>query len=470
MLSNRLVQTVVALAFLALSLLVAMTAESADPQTEPESSHVQRFTPSVFVLPKMIGREKKPRFFGESDRRDGWGILNLLVGKDGKTLESKVMLSTGYKSLDEWALKIHESAMWSPATSNGLPIDYRGIVKYHVSFKEPPNASESIIRSFKIIAAAIRSGDRATADAQLAIMKSNNNKNCADYALTELADYEFQKQWGDAFSQYDALSHALADGQSGYTGLKTDFYEYAVVSYLKLNVTLGRLKDALMFYESLDDKTASKIKLKLASLVASINEVRFSDKSIAVNIRLNETGYGRLSLLRRAFEIQDGFGNISKISLSCDTGEVQLKIMDSYVYKVDGPAGNCQLFIQGKPGGKVVFIEHPIQKAVAMATPLENNSVIVAPGTIAPLDHKLFDHDPLILSPVNAGAGLSQSTSNLPLSTHSEDHEVTPANEIALKSTDQMAQKLQTLYRLLKEGVITQVDFDKKKSEILKAM
>jgi TonB family protein len=75
---------------------------------------------------------QKPDYPAASKRLEEEGIVNLkfLVGADGKVLESKVEKSSGFRRLDEAAIKGLSKCVFQPAIKDGVPVESYASMKF----------------------------------------------------------------------------------------------------------------------------------------------------------------------------------------------------------------------------------------------------------------------------------------------------------------------------------------------------
>jgi|GEM_PF-6637340 len=107
--------------------------KSKPTQTEKPISTTASVSPksvqSIVTLPstKATASNNTPPQYPKLSRRlkeKGIVQLQLTVKRDGRVAEISVHTSSGYKRLDEAALKAVQSWRYEPATKDGLPIDY----------------------------------------------------------------------------------------------------------------------------------------------------------------------------------------------------------------------------------------------------------------------------------------------------------------------------------------------------------
>lgn len=285
----------------------------------------------------------------------GWTLLNLMVDPSGRAFEVAVVRSSGNKALDEWARQAIEEARFSPGTLNGKPIESCLVVKYLFWRGLTPSkgATREFIKAYDTLRGAIRTDDRAAADAA---MKKLVVTNMYEDAYLGMATYFYATRWGDEKQQLEGLTRAIA-GEAEPNLLPQELFKSALQVAMKLQADLRQYAEALATFKRLQKVgTDAQTVSRLTPAVEQLEKIRSDDSSYAVPGEMPE-GSWHLGLFKRHFRAEVTEGSIAQAKLRCQKHYVTFAFDPQLQYQVDSKDGDCSIELLGAAGTRFNLIQ-----------------------------------------------------------------------------------------------------------------
>jgi TonB family protein len=276
---------------------------------------------------------------------EGWVIISAMVDPDGKPFEVGVERSSGNKNMETLAVQSIERATFEPGTSDGRPVESVFEMKYvfqNGSFT--PGAHPAFIRAYGALQEAVRTGDRAAADA--AIQKLTITTLYED-AYLGLAQYIYATRWGDADAQLRGLLRALG----GEEFLAHTQRRAVIVAALQHQLERHDYFEVLQLWQRLqkvgvDKDTAANIR----PVIGQIETLRTGSASYVMSGTLDDNGAWYVHLLKSRFKAEVSSGAISKVKMKCSRKFVAFTFDPQIQYEVRIRYGDCVLSLEGTPG------------------------------------------------------------------------------------------------------------------------
>ncbi|HEV2703947.1 MAG TPA: TonB family protein [Steroidobacteraceae bacterium] len=284
---------------------------------------------------------------------EGWVVLNFMVDASGKPFEVAVTQSTGSKQLESVATRTLERTTFEPGTVNGKPIESTLVMKFKFANGPSTGPQPDFIKAYKLLQEAIKSGDRAAADAALKELTISNPYEDAYFGV---ATFSYAVKWGTRAEQLAGLKRAIANETVAYY-LPAALFRTVLLTCFRLELQDREYAEAITIWKilqkaGLDAKTAASLK----PVVDQLEKIRSDNNAYEVTGAISETSW-YLLLFKRHFRAVISEGHISEVKLRCDTRFLHFAFDPTLQYEVSSKDGECFLELDGAPGTQFKLIQ-----------------------------------------------------------------------------------------------------------------
>jgi len=287
------------------------------------------------------------------DNREGWAVLSMMIGVDGKAYEATVVDSSGNPAFERAALKALERTTFEPARRGGTPIESRLQFKFKFAIRDLENgATPQFVSAYKRFGKAIEAQDKAAADAQLAKLQP---KNLYEEAFANIGKYMYDVSWGTTAEQYRDLQRAIA-GERKPVYLPKETFVSALFSKFNIEVERRDFGSALDTWEVLEPLATPQARKAAQGTVEQINALLTSQQPIHQPGQIGERSW-KTRLRRYRFSVRLEKGSISELKLRCAGKFIAFKYEPDLEYSVGSVKDQCDIEVIGEPGTRFVFVQ-----------------------------------------------------------------------------------------------------------------
>lgn len=316
--------------------------------------------PGEFVGPRVVDRENPSYPIAEAERgREGWVIVNYMIGPDGKIFESTVERSSGYANFEKSALRALEKFRYEPATVDGIPVESVATMKFTFTLEGGTNgARPSFVSDYKKVQQAVRENDADTAAQLLVELAENRTSNLYEDAYLGLITADVRRLQGDAEGMMRGLLRATATIQEAEY-LPQDAARVALVNLFIVQAQLNYLAEALKTYEKLRLVPDSEREIEqIQPFVDQVNDFLASGKGLAIDGAVQGDGGWSRWLLLRHFRVEPETGKLSAVKLRCDAAYRMYTLEADAEFTLEPAWGDCHMQILGKPGSTFRLVQY----------------------------------------------------------------------------------------------------------------
>lgn len=287
------------------------------------------------------------------DNREGWVVLSMMIGTDGKPYEVMVADSSGNPAFEKAAFKTLDQMTFEPAQRAGTPIESSLRFKLKFAIKDlAKGATPQFVSAYKRFGKAIESKDKAAADAQLAKLQP---RNLYEEAFANIGRYMYDVTWGSADQQYRDLRRAIA-GERKPVYLPKETFTNALFARFKLEIQFQDFGSALDTWEVLEPLATPEIRNAAQGTVEQIHTLITSPQPIQLAGKIGERSW-TTQLLRYRFSFRLESGSISTLKLRCAGKFIAFKYEPELEYSIGNAKDRCGLEVIGEPGTTFVFMQ-----------------------------------------------------------------------------------------------------------------
>lgn len=362
-------------------LLVSIIAASCIVLAMPSSRSAEATTPDVLVPPKSLPYAQQPRtnFYPYGGRRDALIYLRCTISEKGEVTD--VELEEGGFHSEEFvraAKAMARSIRFYPATLNGQPVEYKGII-LPVSFRlgGPEGPAKGVTKEFRSEALKVQK-----------LIQSKDYAGAEHHATWMLAEkvaltYEFavlQATLADSYArvgQYHAALQAVR-AATARIGMGSTPYEpggpLPKISDSELLLPRDQLAQLLRLRFGLDDSQGfyldalrAHADLQALGLVGAEDPTtpRFQEllkivqsaPSLKAHVRLGQKNWGHALLFHRFTVADVKGGTLRKIWLTCGDYRRILDYTQDSEWQIPNRYSQCSAAFEGEAGTDFDIIE-----------------------------------------------------------------------------------------------------------------
>jgi TonB family protein len=314
------------LALLLAAPLIGANTVAADRPAASDPVHIELFRapkPLNLALPAYPETEQKTG--GE-----GWVLVNFMVDTQGKPYEVAVVESSGNLMFEAAAVDGVGQWTFEPAMLGNQPTDASMDYKINFVMTTPATGARvAFVKAYRRLRQKIEQGDRAGADADLAVLEV---RNLYEDSFKALALYLYHSKWGTETQQLADLRRAVA-GEKRPIYLPRDTFGALLHDMLLLQVKTNDYASALVTWELLKG-VSKKRATAWQSTIDQIEVLRKDDKAFRMSGRVEHPSW-QTRLLKSRFELAVLSGKVAEIKLRCDKQYVFFRYEPGVRYTVD---------------------------------------------------------------------------------------------------------------------------------------
>lgn len=316
---------------------------------------IERFTPEYPPETVVTGRE-------------GWVILSYVVSTDGAVTEVMIEDSSGNEHFERAAMEGISKWRYRPATLDGEPVEQaltRARSLFVMDGAPASGARAQFVRKYRRADGLLGNGDLEAARALLDELEVGERFNLYEDAWFWFLKYKYlAATHAPSDELIDALEKAIGYHEDY---LPADAFLTAVAQLYALYASefrfaaargsLKRLRESEIAKSSeLYDRTVDVLEatqLEVDALVGGPETFRLS-------ARIGGYDYWVHELSRRIFSLDEIEGEVRKVDVRCERGTTRYhSVAAGTRWTIPDTWGDCGVYIEGRPGTKFAFYEHP---------------------------------------------------------------------------------------------------------------